>query len=208
MLTGLILAGGPNRRMNGDPKALLSFHGETLIEQQIKAMRECCQEVIVVTRDPAPLLRLLDKDVRIITDYFAGKGPIAGLHAGFTLAKHDHIWAVGCDMPFISSGAAELLLECMDAAYEAAIPLVGGNLYPLHGVYGKVCADRMAALLEDGEFRLTALLEVLNGIHIPQSVFTDHGIDLRFIENIDTGEDYRRAIERDKNDITASMHRS
>lgn len=198
MLTGLILAGGPNTRMNGDPKALLPFGGEALIERQIKIMRETCQEVIVVTRDPAPLLRLLNKDVRIITDYFFGKGPLAGMHAGFSLAKHDHIWVVGCEMPFLSIKAAELLLESMEQGYDAALPYVNGSLYPLHAVYDKACAGPIAALLEKEEARLSELLKSLRCRGIPESVFVDRGVNPRFIASIDTCEDYQQALECDK----------
>lgn len=73
MLTRLILEGGPSRRMNGERKALLPFGGKTIIQCQVKVMRKICSEVIVVTPDPKPLLRLLDTDVRIITDFFPAR---------------------------------------------------------------------------------------------------------------------------------------
>ena len=52
MLTGAILAGGDNRRMNGEAKALLTFGAEKLIQRQIRQMREICSEMIVVTNHP------------------------------------------------------------------------------------------------------------------------------------------------------------
>ena len=52
MLTGVILAGGQNKRMDGQNKALLSFSNERLIERQIRIMQESCEEIIVVTNDP------------------------------------------------------------------------------------------------------------------------------------------------------------
>ncbi|MBP1153720.1 MULTISPECIES: molybdenum cofactor guanylyltransferase [unclassified Paenibacillus] len=198
MLTGLILAGGPNTRMNGDPKALLPFGGGALIERQIQIMREICQEVIVVTRDPAPLLRLLNKEVRIITDYFFGKGPLAGMHAGFSLAKHGQIWVVGCEMPFPSIKAAELLLESIENGYDAALPYMNGSLYPLHAVYDKACAGPIADLLEKEEARLSELLKSLRWRGIPESDFVDKGIDSRFIVSIDTCEDYQQALQCEK----------
>lgn len=194
MLTGLILAGGPNTRMNGDPKALLPFGGGALIERQIKVMRQVCREVIVVTREPAPLLRLLDDEVRIITDFFGGKGPLAGMHAGFSLAKHGQIWVVGCEMPFLSARAAELLLKSMTNGWDAALPLVNESLYPLHAVYDKACAGPIAALLEQGEYRLSELLKPLHWLGIPESAFIDKGVDPRFIVSIDTCEDYQQAL--------------
>jgi len=195
MLTGLILAGGPNTRMNGDPKALLPFGGETLIERQIRVMRQICREVIVVTREPAPLLRLLDKEVRIITDFFGGKGPLAGMHAGFSLAKYDQIWVAACEMPFLSAKAAELLLESKKSGWNAVLPEVNGSPFPLHAVYDKACAGSIAALLEKGDYRLSELLKSLHWLGIPEAAFREKGIDLRFTVSIDTLEDYRQALQ-------------
>lgn len=205
MLTGLILAGGPNTRMNGDPKALLPFGEGALIERQIKVMRQICREVIVVTREPAPLLRLLDKEVRIITDFFGGKGPLAGMHAGFSLAKHSQIWVVGCEMPFLSAKAAKLLLEFKTNGWAAALPHVNGRLYPLHAVYNKACAGPIAALLEKGEHRLSELLNSLHWLGIPESAFVDKGVDPRFIASIDTLEDYQQALQFEKDHYEGTL---
>lgn len=198
MLTGLILAGGPSKRMNGDLKPLLPFGGELLIERQVKTMRECCQEVIVVTKDPVPLLPRLDRDVRILNDFFSVKGPLAGMHAGFSLAKHGDIWVAGCDMPFLSVQAAELLLKFKKKGFEAAIPRVNGNLYPLHGVYDRACGDKLDFLLENGESSFSVLLEELNRVEIPQPEFARRGIDPCFVWSIDTREDYEKALLLEK----------
>jgi len=111
MLTGLILAGGPESRLEGRLAAMLPYGGEPLILHQIKEMRTICEEVIVAEPDPKRFLKVLDPGVRIITDYYVGKGPMGGMYAGFSLARYKNIWAIGSDMPFLSPRAAELLLE-------------------------------------------------------------------------------------------------
>ena len=123
MLTGVILAGGANRRMKGESKALLPFGGQPLVVRQVDRMRILCDEVIVVTNDPRPYLPILDRSVRIITDFFAGHGPLGGMHAALSLAKHTSVWVVGCDMPFVSSKAAELLWNRKRDGFEAVVPL-------------------------------------------------------------------------------------
>lgn len=67
MLTGIILAGGDHQRMEGENKALLPIYGELLIQRQIREMESICDEIIIVTNDPKPFLRVVDVSVRIIT---------------------------------------------------------------------------------------------------------------------------------------------
>ncbi|UUZ85016.1 molybdenum cofactor guanylyltransferase [Paenibacillus sp. P26] len=175
MLTGLILAGGFNRRMDGKSKALLPFGGEPLILRQIGEMRRICKEVIVVVRDPKPPLRVVDQEVRIITDYIPGKGPLSGMHAGFSLSRCPNIWVVGEGMPFLSAQAAELLLEVKSEETDAVLPQLGGKIHLLHGVYDKRCADKAKALLKKGEMPEQALLRKMAWRAVPESLFLERG---------------------------------
>lgn len=89
MLTGVILAGGDNRRMGGRVKALLPFHGEPLIVRQIRRMRIACDTVIAVARYPEKLEdALMNDDILLIEDRIPGKGPLGGMHAAFSVLDH------------------------------------------------------------------------------------------------------------------------
>jgi molybdenum cofactor guanylyltransferase len=196
MWTGIILAGGPNRRMNGASKALLRFGEETLLQRQVKEMKSVCEEVIVVSNDPKPLLRILDRDVRIITDFYASKGPLVGMHAGFTLASNPHVWAVGCDMPFISARAAEVLREKVTQGCHAAVPMINGGVYPLHAVYNRACVEQVIKLIERGETSASSLLKEVYWGEVTDSAFINRGIDLKFIKNINTSTDYQDLLKQ------------
>ncbi|KRF04205.1 hypothetical protein ASG89_22515 [Paenibacillus sp. Soil766] len=190
MLSGVILAGGANRRMNGELKALLPFGGKPLIVRQLDCMREICDELIVVTNDPKPYLNKVDRSVRIITDYFTDHGPLGGMHAALSLAKHDSVWVVGCDMPFISIRAAQLLLQRKLDGFESVIPVVAGELYPLHGIYDRACASHIVPLLHRGETRISALLNHVFMGGLGDRFLLENGVDLNFVSNIKTVEDY------------------
>ncbi|WP_158299481.1 molybdenum cofactor guanylyltransferase [Paenibacillus antri] len=190
MLSGIILAGGPNRRMGGSPKSLLRFGGESLVERQVREMRRLCDEMIVVTDDPLPYLRLLDRNVRIITDYYKAKGPLVGIHAGLMLATHPQAWIVGCDMPYVSADAAAVQRETLRSGAQAAVPHVNGGLYPLHGLYDRSCAQDAAKLIESGETSATALLKHVAWKEVRESAFVERGLSIRFVANVNTKEDY------------------
>ncbi|MDQ1909913.1 molybdenum cofactor guanylyltransferase [Paenibacillus sp. GD4] len=194
MMSGLILAGGRNRGTNGEHKAFLVLDNMTFVERQIREMKKICKEIIIVTNDPIPFLRKVDRGVRIITDYFPGKGPLSGMHAGLTLAQHPNVWVVGCDMPYISAKAAELLIERKQDGFEAVIPWVNHSAYPLHGVYDRSCAAAIGQLLEKDEVAVSALLKQLFWCELQQSAFEEKGIDTRFVAAIKTTEEYEKLL--------------
>src|SRR5690554_207625 len=111
MLTGVILAGGQNSRMNGYNKALLSFSNETLIERQLRIMDSICTEIIIVTHTPSSIQPFAGHLAHLIPDDIVGKGPLSGMHAALSHTTYDDLWIVECDMPFISAEAAKLQLE-------------------------------------------------------------------------------------------------
>lgn len=197
MITGAILAGGQNRRMEGKMKSLLPFSGELLIERQIKLLKTVCDEIIVVTNQPGVFLPLLDRSIRIITDYYPSKGPLSGMHAALSLASNQEVWIVGCDMPFISPQAAQALWQLKKTLKcDGVIPLIDGRTHPLHGLYSKSCADAVSALLLSGEYRVSEMLRMIYWQEAPEAYFQEQGIDLKFVTNVNSPEDYEAALER------------
>ncbi|WP_181592926.1 molybdenum cofactor guanylyltransferase [Paenibacillus sp. YN15] len=195
MLTGAILAGGQNRRM-GKEKALLPFSGELLIQRQIRTMSEVCEEIIVVTNQPTLFLPILDRSIRIITDYYPGKGPLSGMHAALTLSRNPEVWIVGCDMPFLSAGAATAMQELKAALKcDAVVPVIEGRSHPLHGIYSKGCADAISALLLSGESRVSEMLRMIYWQEAPEAHFAEKHIGLDFVTNMNTPEEYELALK-------------
>src|SRR5665647_1174503 len=117
MLTGLILA-------DGTFKSQLALGESLLLQEQIQLMRHICSEIIVVTQDPKSFYPLLDLSIRLITDFFPGKGPLSCLYAGFSLAQFQDVWVANGDWPLLNVDAIELLLERKRSGFDAAIPMV------------------------------------------------------------------------------------
>ncbi|SFJ62486.1 molybdopterin-guanine dinucleotide biosynthesis protein A [Thermoflavimicrobium dichotomicum] len=194
-MTGVILAGGQNRRMNGQPKALLLFHGETLLQRQVREMKKVCHEILFVTNRPSLYWSFLPDDVRILTDKIPHQGPLGGMHAAFAHAKHEQVWVVACDMPFISSRAARLLAQYQQkGSCDAAIPLINDKIHPLHGIYHQRCEKLIAQVLDRGERKVMQFLKQVDWKQIPASFFKEKGLDLRFVMNVNTPEDYQQAL--------------
>ncbi|MFD0710573.1 molybdenum cofactor guanylyltransferase [Paenibacillus sp. GCM10027626] len=195
MLSGVLLAGGENRGMNGANRALLKLGDETFLERQLQQLGKCCDDITIVTTDPSSLLRIVDRSVRIITDYFPVKGPLSGMHAGLALAKHDDVWIVGCHMPCISAAAAELMVEeKRRTGCDAVLPQTGTIDDLLHGIYDKRCSETIGQLLDAGRSQITELLQLLSWRGLPESYFRQRWIDPKFVTGIHNEEDYNRLL--------------
>lgn len=195
MITGAILAGGPNKFMAGTLKPLLPFNGRTLIEHQIRIMSELCGEIIVVTNTPKPFFEVLDRSVRLITDYFPDCGPLGGIHAALHLARNPLVWIAGCDMPFLSAEAARRLIENRTEMGHAVLPTIEERPLPLHAIYDKHCASAAAKLLSDGETRVEAFLQQVAYTAIPADSWREERSIGDFSFAIKDAADYERARE-------------
>jgi molybdopterin-guanine dinucleotide biosynthesis protein A len=195
MLTGVILAGGENKRMGGKPKALLPFNGTPLILNQVKEMQEICDEIIVVTNNPEIFLPVLPKDIRMIMDVIPGKGPLSGMHSALSLTNHDTNWIVACDMPLISAKSAEeMIAKREEHDYDAVIPVLDNQLHPLHGIYLKHCVEVISALLDAKEYRVTEMIKLIYWMEVNELFFEEQGLDPRCVMNMNTPQDYDEVL--------------
>ncbi|MFD2328479.1 molybdenum cofactor guanylyltransferase [Cohnella sp. GCM10020058] len=166
-VTGAILAGGTKAMFGGTLKALLPIQEEAMIVRQVREMRKLCKEIIVVTDTPKPFFDVLDSSVRIITDYYPGRGPLGGMHSALRLARNPLVWIVGSDMPFVSAEEARRLMTGFSDGVQAVIPIACERPVPLHGLYDSRCSETVAALLTAGGESLESLLGRVPWLGVP-----------------------------------------
>ncbi|WP_261800420.1 molybdenum cofactor guanylyltransferase [Paenibacillus sp. PAMC21692] len=195
LLSGVILAGGAHRGTNGKNRAFLTIGGETLLERQIREMRTCCDEITIVTGEPDLLRRSVDRDVRIISDYFGGEGLLSGFHAGIALSGNEEVWVLGCHMPFPSSQAAMLLYSrMMQGGGLAAIPFIRGAAIPLHGIYDRSVSEISGKLLDRGRTEFSELLAAVDVVKVEAYSFESEGVNGKFARSVRTDEEYRALV--------------
>lgn len=195
-LTGVILAGGQNRRMNGRSKALLTIGGQTFLSRQLSEMSRVCSELLLIAPDRTPFERELEpygERVRIEADLHPGLGPLAGLETAMTMALGEVLWVVGCDMPFLSADAAVALEELrQQERTELAVPRLGEKLHPLHGVYHRCGLPVLQSMLTEGNFRVMDFIGRMNASIADGAFFEDRGVRTDFAQNINNPDDYVR----------------
>ncbi|NOU99596.1 molybdenum cofactor guanylyltransferase [Paenibacillus planticolens] len=196
MLTGVILAGGLNRRMGGRPKALLPVQDQPLLCRQLAEMSLVCKQMIVVTNEREPFKPLIESipstmNVQWVSDYYVQKGPLSGIHAAAQAATQKFLWIVGCDMPFLSSEAAVAMgQQCQAANVDAVIPVLDGKVQPLHGVYSRLVGSEAEVLLKQEKYQLMGLLDHIDWLPANNDFFEKLHLPTVFATNVNTPEEY------------------
>ena len=181
--TAVILAGGDSRRM-GQDKAALPLHGKPLLQHVTDAVAQVFPRVIVSVRQPRAGLNLPQ-----VCDALPGGGPLAGLAAALERIETPWLFAVGCDMPFVSPEViAALALQ--RAGHQAVVPMVQGHPQPLAAFYARECLDAIRDIQAGGgKHSLRALLERLDVCYVDEAQLREHDPQLRSFFDLDTPAD-------------------
>lgn len=188
--TALILAGGESRRM-GQDKARLVLDGKTLLQHMVGIAQPLFAEVIVSVRQPRHEIALLQ-----VCDDPAHIGPLAGLAAGLQRSHTPWLFAVACDMPFISAPLIEYLAR-QRGEYQAVVPMVRGYPQPLAAFYAAGCLPVVHTCLNgNGKHSLRALLDTLQARYVNESEMLEADPELASFFDLDTPQDVAQAMSR------------
>src|SRR3979411_1861499 len=116
----LVLAGGDSSRM-GPPKAWLKVGDTILLRHVVDRLARAFSEVMVSFAEPEQLEEPLP--YRIVFDRKRSAGPLAGLEAGLVAARNEVIFAMACDMPYVTPGFAQMAVLAARRS-DAAIPRI------------------------------------------------------------------------------------
>ncbi len=129
-MTGIVLAGGENRRMGAD-KSFLKVAGVPLIERVLGSMKAVFTDIIIVTNAPERYAAL---GVKTVSDVLDVRGPLTGIYSGLVQSSDEYNFVVACDMPFLNSRLLSYMAG-LAAGYDIVVPSIAGQVEPLHAVY-------------------------------------------------------------------------
>jgi molybdopterin-guanine dinucleotide biosynthesis protein A len=153
--TGVILAGGENRRM---PvlKGFIEVEGKKIIERTLKIMKKLFREIFIITNQPELYSYLR---VPMLGDVYTVRGPMTGVLTALINSSDHWIFVSACDMPFIDpdvirfmarerynptcitiinggQGVAPDTISTTDI-YDTVVPLSAYKAEPLFAFYSK-----------------------------------------------------------------------
>lgn len=141
----------------GRPKALLPYHGSTLVEVVAGRVREAAGSVTLIG-DPLQFGHL---GLAVLADTIPGCGPAGGILTALQASATDWNLVVACDMPGLSAEALRDLLQRAETARTncVAAGAPGGEPEPLCAVYHRNCAPAMAQAIRDKHLKMRELVD-------------------------------------------------
>ena len=188
--TGVILAGGQNKRFDGQNKAFLRIGGQRIVDRLLDVYAPLFDQVILVTNDPVDYM---DVDAMIVTDHFAVRSSLNGLHAGLFAAGHKHAFFAACDTPFIKDALIQLLLDTVTRKADIVIPSTSAGYEPMFAVYKKTCLPAMTWQLERDLLKIQGLFRRLRVKTVDEADLRKVDPELVSFFNVNTPADLVRA---------------
>ena len=206
MWTGAILAGGQSRRLGGLNKANLILgppaaetpeqeRGTTVLARQLARLACVVDRTIIIANK---IEEFSEAGVPIIPDIDPGAGAIGALYTAVHSSGTNRTLVIACDMPFVSESFLRHLVKT-GADADIAIPRTARGYEPLCATYSRRSAASIKWLIEEKRLKLSdvALIPDLTIREIGPEELAAFGHEDELFFNINTPDDYRRAIDLD-----------
>jgi len=154
-LTGLILAGGAGRRMQGRDKGLVEWHGKPLIEHVAMRLRPQVRRLLIsCNRNQATYAKYGDALIGDFREDY--QGPLAGLEAAIGQIDSEFLLVTPCDAPLLPPNIGERLLEPLRSITDAKAPAIsfasdGERDQYLFAAMRTSCLDTITTYLDSGQ---------------------------------------------------------
>jgi molybdenum cofactor guanylyltransferase len=187
-LGAMVLVGGRSTRM-GSPKALLDWHGGTLVRRVSGILQRVAYPVVVVHADLQELPPL--PGVERVVDRAPDRGPLEGIAAGLraVAGRCPAVFVSGTDLPFLHPDLV-LALATARREHDLAAPVADGRVHHLCAVYGSHLLPTVERQLAENRLRVGLLLERIDVLRLDAAVLP-HPESLR---NLNTDDSYRQAL--------------
>jgi len=187
-LSGIILAGGKNLRMQGEPKAFLKINGVRLIDKILNIYKNIFPEIIIVTNTPLDYTEF--PDTVVVTDIYKEKSSLGGIYTGLFYSQNHYAFVTACDMPFLSEDFIHYMIK-QTGKHDIIVPELSAGVQPLHAIYSRNCLPQIRKLLIADHLKITGFYKDVPLLNIPEEKLSDFNRDGRLFLNINTPEELK-----------------
>jgi len=195
--SAIILAGGSSKRL-GQDKGLIPLAGKPLLTHVLDKIHDVVDEIVIVVSSEFQkriFEDLVKQKARLTVDRDKAQSPLVGALTGFENVQGEYSLLLPCDVPFVSSQVASLILDlCVNRS--AAIPRwPNGFLEPLQAAYHTKSAEIAAEkALENGKMDLQSMVALLRGVrYVSTMVLQQFDPKLLTFFNVNAPSDLRKA---------------
>ncbi len=155
-IAAVILAAGNSSRL-GQPKQLLPFHGQSLVQRIVDAAEEagCSPIVVVIGSDKQKVVRELERTNAVIVENLnwndgMGTSIRIGVQRLIDIAPNvGAIVLLVCDQPLVDSHTIEQLIALAENTKKAIVASSYAGTLGVPAVFDRSCAEELLAL-DDG----------------------------------------------------------
>ena len=179
-VNGFILAGGKSRRMGRD-KALLDWHGRTLLDHLTEVLSSAADRVQVVGRAPLP-------------DRTPGLGPLSGIATALAATDTDANLVIAVDLPLLTGEFLKYLRSRLETSDQPLLACKTGSEFPLCLGIRRSLLPELQKRLAAGKLSVQGFIENCGAEIILEPQLREAAFDPSMFRNINTLEDYRSAL--------------
>lgn len=179
-ITGVILAGGAGRRMQGQDKGLLRLQDRPLAAWLAERLAPQVDELLIVANRNVDQYAALGYPViqDLLPDF---AGPLAGIEAALSAARHDTIITFPVDSPCPPKDYAERMETA--ASGNAAVAIVRGEIQAVCALLPRQTLPSLQSYLARGDRQVKRWLAAIGAVEVD---FSDCATAFR---DVDTAED-------------------
>lgn len=155
-VTAIVLAGGESTRM-GQDKALLRFHGDTLLSHVCLIASECTAQTYVISPWIEKYQNFLPHDCQAVKEQLVlnarSNTPLIGFAQGLKLVETEWVLLLACDLPYLSSSQVKQWFSALTTVFPseiACLPRSVKGWEPLCGFYRQGCLSSLQQYISAG----------------------------------------------------------
>lgn len=185
-ISGVILAGGANKRFGGITKSTMLLNGKSIMRRMSDVLERIFEEIIIVTNTPDEFKEF--NTHIIVKDIITGMGPLGGLYSGLKASSKGSVFIFAGDMPFIEKELiSEMISEFINEDLDAMVPCIDKHPEPLHSIYRKTIEDHLKHFICEND--KLSVRNFLSSIKVKYRELPDTKDNRLIFANINTPED-------------------
>lgn len=193
---GVVLCGGKSTRM-GTSKAWLKFGNEAMLQRIVRILQQVVEPIVVV-KAAEQEIPFLPPEIQVVEDSQPGLGPLAGIQCGLMKLEEMEVesaFVTACDAPLLHTSLVKRLTGMIGNEYDIALLDEGKFQHVLCAAYRSSVGKTAMKLIDQNRMRPIFLTEEHPTTFVPINSVRDIDPNLDSLKNLNTKEDYERAIE-------------
>jgi molybdopterin-guanine dinucleotide biosynthesis protein A len=154
----LLLAGGRGQRMGGQDKGLIPWNQRPLIAYVHDTVRPLTDDLIISCNRNQDRYRLF-ADQLVGDEQQDFPGPLAGVLAGMSVARHDWVLVLACDAPRIDQALIQQLLKGAEGGTSPLMVRQDGQWQPMFSLIPVALLPALRDRWDQGERSLLRALK-------------------------------------------------